>query len=95
MNKLSLNVEKTKFLIFHYRQWNIDNLIHDLQINSERIEHVTGLNFLWLTLDENLNWNAYIQKVSSKISRTLGVMCRLKNFLPLYVTHNINPLWPS
>ena len=34
INKLSLNVKKTKFMIFHYRQGNIDNLIVDLQISS-------------------------------------------------------------
>ena len=85
INKLSLNVKKTKFMIFHYRQRNIDNLILDLQISSEKIEHVAEFNFLGLTVDENLNWNAHIQKVSNKISRTLGVMCRLKNFLPLHV----------
>ena len=75
INKLSLNVKKTKFMIFHYRQRNIDNLILDLQISSEKIERVAEFNFLGLTVDENLNWNAHIQKVSNKISRTLGVMC--------------------
>ena len=85
INKLSLNVKKTKFMIFHYRQRNIDNLILDLQISSEKLERVAEFNFLGLTVDENLNWNAHIQKVSNKISRTLGVMCRLKNFLPLHV----------
>ena len=85
INKLSLNVKKTKFMIFHYRQRNIDNLILDLQISSEKIELVAEFNFLGLTVDENLNWNAHIQKISNKISRTLGVMCRLKNFLPLHV----------
>ena len=85
INKLSLNVKKTKFTIFHYRQRNIDILILDLQISSEKIERVAEFNFLGLTVDENLNWNAHIQKVSDKISRTLGVVCRLKNFLPLHV----------
>ena len=85
INKLSLNFKKTKFMIFHYRQRNID-LILDLQINSETIERITEFDFLGLTLDENLNWNAHIQKVSNEISRTLGVMCRLKNFLPLHVS---------
>ena len=85
INKLSLNVKKTKFMIFHYRQRNIDNLILNLQISSEKIERVAEFNFLGLTVDENLNWNAHIQKASNKISRTLGVMCRLTNFLPLHV----------
>ena len=65
-------------MIFHYRQRYIDSLILDLQISSEKIERVAEFNFLGLTVDENLNWNTHIQKVSNKISRALGVMCRLK-----------------
>ena len=44
INKLSLSVRKTKFMIFHYRLRNIDDLILDLQINSETIERVTEFN---------------------------------------------------
>ena len=73
IKKTSLNFKKTKFMIFHYRQRNIDNLILDLQIRSEKKERVAEFNFLGLTVDENLNWNAHIQTVSNKISRTLGV----------------------
>ena len=82
INKLSLNVKKTKFMIFHYRQRKIDNLIPNLKINSEPIERVTEFNFLGLTIDEHLNWSPHIQKVSNKISRTLGITNRLKLFLP-------------
>ena len=49
----TLNFKKVKFMIFHYRQRNIDNLIPDLQINSETIERLyenvpRNLNFLEL-----------------------------------------------
>ena len=81
-NKLSLNVKKTKCMIFHYRQRKMDNLIPNLKINSEPIERVTEFNFLGFTIDEHLNWSPHIQKVSNKISRTLGIMNRLKRFLP-------------
>ena len=81
-NKLSFNVKKTKFMIFHYRQRQIDNLILNLKINSEPIERVTEFNFFGLTIDEHLNWSPHIQKVSNKISRMLGIINRLKRFLP-------------
>ena len=81
-NKLSLNVKKTKFMIFHYRQRKIDNLIPNLKIYSEPIERVTEFNFRGLTIDEHLDWSPHIQKVSNKISRTLGIMNRRKRFLP-------------
>ena len=43
INKLSVNVSKTKFMIFHHQQRKIDNLIPDLKLDSEPIEHVSGL----------------------------------------------------
>ena len=82
INKLSLNVSKTKYMIFHHRQRNIDEFIPDIRINDSPIERVTDFNFLGLQIDQHLNWNAHIQKSSNKISRTLGVMNRLKRYLP-------------
>ena len=82
INKLSLNVSNTKYMIFHHRQRNIDEFIPDIRINDSPIERVTDFNFLGLQIDQHLNWNAHIQKSSNKISRTLGVMNRLKRYLP-------------
>ena len=82
VNKLSLNVSKTKYMIFHHRQRKIDEFIPDIRINDSPIERVTDFNFLGLQIDQHLNWNAHIQKCSNKISRTLGVMNRLKRYLP-------------
>ena len=47
------------------------------------IERVTEFNFLGLTINEFMNWNSHASKISNKISRTLGVMNRLKRYLPL------------
>ena len=85
VNKLSLNVSKTKFMIFHYHQRNIEYIVPEIKINSERIEKVSEFNFLGLTIDEHLSWKPHIQKISNKIARTLGIMCRLKNFLPTHI----------
>ena len=84
INKLTLNVSKTKFMLFHH-QHTIDNLIPKILINDEQIECVSEFNFLGLTIDEHLNWKPHIQKLSNKIARTLGVMGRLKNFLPGHI----------
>ena len=80
--RLSLNVSKTKYMIFHHRQQKIDGFIPDIRINDSPIARVTDFNFLGLQIDQHLNWNAHIQKYSNKISRTLGVMNRLKRYLP-------------
>ena len=46
LNKLSLNVKKTKMMVFHNRQNNITDIIPKLEINGIPIEHVKQFNFL-------------------------------------------------
>ena len=82
INKLALNVSRTKYMIFRHRQRNIDEFIPDIRINDAPIEKVTDFNFLGLQIDQHFNWNAHILKSSNKISRTLGGMNRLKRNLP-------------
>ena len=82
VNKLSLNIPKTKFMIFHYRQRNITNFIPDIIINGNKIEHVAEFNFLGVVLDENLSFEPHINKIANKISRTLGTLSKLKRYLP-------------
>ena len=85
INKLSFNVKKTKFMIFHHYQRNLNNITPRLKIYSETIEKVSEFNFLGLTIDEHLSWKPHVLKISNKIARTLGIVCRLKNFLPTHV----------
>ena len=82
INKLSLNVKKTKFIIFQHKQRNIENLIPQLNLSEQIIDRVTDFDFLGLTIDQHLTWNGHVQKISNNISRSLGIMCKLKRFLP-------------
>ena len=85
VNKLSLNAKKTKFMFFHFPQRNITSYIPDLTINNIVIERVTKFNFLGLTLDEHMSWKSHTHKICNKMSRCIGVMNRLKRFLPLNI----------
>ena len=69
-------------MIFHHKQRNIEDLIPQLKLNEQIIERVTDFDFLGLTIDQHLTWNGHVQKISNKISRSLGIMCKLKRFLP-------------
>ena len=59
VNKLSLNVPKTKYLIFHHRQRKIEEFIPDIRINDSHIVTVTDFNFLGFQIDQHLNWTAH------------------------------------
>ena len=54
----------------------------DLRINDKQIKRVDTFNFLGLTLNKRLNWNDHINSIASKISSTVGVLNKLKHFLP-------------
>ena len=79
-NKLSLNVKKTKYMVFHTIQRHIFYPI--LRINNVDIERVIQFNFLGLILNCNLTWTTHIQHISIKIARVIGIMYRLKHIYP-------------
>ena len=62
INKLSLNVKRTKLISFHHKQRNIENLIPQLKLNEQMIERVTDFNLFGLTIDQHLTWNEHVQK---------------------------------
>ena len=67
-----------------YRQWVLtENDIPCLMIDNTLIERVTEFNFLGITVNECMNWNSHVQKIANKISRALGVMSRLKRYMPI------------
>ena len=80
LNKLSLNTEKTKAMIFHMPQKSV--ITPKLKINSTEISFVEKFDFLGIVIDKNLNWKDHINKISGKVSKTIAVMNKLKHFLP-------------
>ena len=80
VNKLSLNVSKTKYMIFHPKNKVVPDL--NLFLESDRLERVTKFDFLGIVVDECLTWNNHILKIQMKISKVLGVMNRIKSYLP-------------
>ncbi len=84
---LSLNISKCKYIIFHTPQRKINPLY--LKINDNVIDRVKEFNFLGLTLDENLNWKSHINIISNKISKSMGVLNKLKYCLPINAKHLI------
>ena len=70
VNALTLNVDKSKYIIFHYPQRKLNpSDIPQLKIDGNDIERVEEFDFLGLTLHETLSWKSHINKISNKISR--------------------------
>ena len=80
LNKLSLNVKIPKAMAFHMPQKKI--IQPNIQINGSNIEFVENFMFLGITINSKLNWNSHINKVTNKISKTVGILNKLRSFLP-------------
>ena len=80
-NKLSLNVAKTKFMVFNASKKSVIYL--ELQLNDNNIERVTQFNFFGLILESNLSWNKHMNQISLKVSKAIGILYRLKSVYQL------------
>ena len=80
LNKLTLNATKTKSMVFHRKQKQIEPL--HFSIDGKVIENVSSFNFLGITLDEGLTWKNHIDLIKNKISKTIGVFYRLTKIFP-------------
>ena len=59
INKLSLNVKKSKYIIHKLGNKQVNNLL--LKIDETVIERVQNVNLLGVTLQENLSWDVHIK----------------------------------
>ena len=80
LNKLTLNTTKTKSMVFHRKQKQMEPL--QFSIDGEVIENVSSFNFLGITLDEGLTWKNHFDLIKTKISKTIGVFYRLAKTFP-------------
>ena len=82
VNKLSLNIKKTKFMLFHTRQTNISQYVPNLKIGNDKIKRVKDFDFLGLTINENMSWKPHTDRIANKLSKYVGIINRLKRYLP-------------
>ena len=79
-NKLSLNIAKTKYMVFHTSKRNV--IYPNLKFNNNNIERVTQFNFLGVILHSHMTWNKHINHISMKIAKSIGILYRLRNVYP-------------
>jgi len=88
VNKLSLNIKKTHFMLFHYRQKYIPNNIC-LKIDNQLVEKVSYTQFLGIVLHENLTWQTHILTIERKISKNMGILKALQIKVPRNVLYHL------
>ena len=80
-NKLSVNIDKTKWTIFpplYFVSTNFSELFM-VGITPDR---ETVANFFSVFIDKNVAWKAHITTVSIKISKSVGVLYQARLIIP-------------
>ena len=79
VNKLSLNIGKTHFMVFTNKKKRLDEL--NIMIDGIKIEEVRKTKFLGVIIDNKLSWKDHVTHVANKVSRGLGMIIKARNYL--------------
>ena len=90
VNKLTLNIEKTNYIIFRPRQKTIPfhpniKIINNNSNTSQPLEMKNYIRYLGILIDSNLSWKFHIDYVCQKVSKTIGIIAKLRHFVPRHV----------
>ena len=80
-------MRQKKIMVFNMPQKKV--VIPWLKLADTEIESVDQFNFLGITLDKHLNWNAHTNKLFGKISRNTCILNEIKLFLPSRILKTI------
>ena len=88
VNRLSLNIEKSNFVIFHPPQktisYNFELIINDKHLNQENC-----IKYLGIFIDSNLNWKSQIKSIIKKIKRSIDVLSKIRYYVDTAILINL------
>ena len=87
INRLSLNITKTNFVIFH--SINKPNKPITILINKEAIDEVKHVKYLGVLIDSQLTFKYHIDELNKKVSRAIGILYKLRPFVTSKILCNV------
>ena len=82
-NKLSLNVTKSSFIIFHPPQKRVKKI--NIKINLNDIPERKNTKYLGIIMDKHLTWKEHIHYLNIKLTRALGIISKLRYNVPQHL----------
>ena len=76
-NKLTINAGKTELIKFSNSKNEMLNF--EITFSGTRVNLVEDCKFLGVTLDSDLTFSKHIKSITAKLSRSCGVLYKLKN----------------
>ena len=87
LNKLSLKIKKTNYIIIKSPKKKLTNPI-DIKLNnndrtSTILERKDRVKYLGVLIDDKISWNFHISYICSRISKNTGIFYKLRSYLSL------------
>ena len=79
-NRLTINVKKSNYLLIDFSGRHPTDL--SLKIGENSLQRVYETKVLGITIDDRLAFKSHINYLCSKITSRIGLISRLKQFLP-------------
>ena len=79
-NSLSLNIDKTNYILFRNINSN-PRFNGNIYMDNKIIQKVSQVKFLGVYIDEYLNWNSHVQKLSLKLSSGIYSLNMARNMI--------------
>ena len=87
-NKLSLNIDKTSFVIFHPPQRKVTFNFH-LTLNGKKLQQDSCIKYLGILIDSNLSWKPQIASIAKKTKRSIGILSKLRHYVNSDILTNL------
>ena len=87
-NKLSLNITKSNFILFHSPH-NKPLSTLNLHINNNALQEKNYIKYLGIIIDKHLSWKEQTSAIKLKLSKILGLIHKAKHFAPTPVLTQI------
>ena len=79
-NKISLNTSKTELIVFRDPKKKSPYELK-IKIDGKKLIPSTSVKYLGLYIDCHLNWQSHEAVLSQKLSRALGMLCKIRHFV--------------
>ena len=86
-NGLVINQEKTHYMVFHRARIKTNS--NEISIRDNTIPRVSSTKFLGLIIDDQLKWLEHIQYIKNKVSKSVGILCKVQHYLDQQTLHNL------
>ena len=84
-NTLSLNYNKTNFMLINKHPHKTVECDFNLSINDLGLSRTDSVKYLGVYLDDNLNWTPHVKHLSLLLARYSGLFYRIRNLVLKYI----------